>query len=245
MPTQIDHAVVLRLSDYSESSQIVTLFTHEAGLIRLIAKGVRRTTKSRPAVGLDLLELGEAEFAAARGEAGLGILAEWRQTDSFLPLRSDLPRLLSGLYAVELSAATTQEHDPHPELFDALVAHLRELSDGVADPIAAVVRFQAALLKSIGYAPQLRECVGCGKKRSPGSPAWFSSHAGGLLCRNCQSSHVEKHAIDPRLLDSPRGTTPPVGWFALLDYHLRHVAGRAFESSTALRRALAIGESHL
>src|SRR5262245_53546498 len=115
MPTQIDNAVVLRLSDYSESSQIVSLFARDAGLVRLIAKGMRRSTRSRPAVGLDLLELGEVEFAPAHGEAGLGTLAEWQQVDSFLRLRADLPRLLSGLYAAELTAATTQEHDPHRE----------------------------------------------------------------------------------------------------------------------------------
>lgn len=249
MPTQTDEAIVLRLSDYSETSQIVTLFSRHTGLVRLIAKGVRRSTRSRAAVGLDLLELGEVEFAPARADAGLGTLAEWRQSDSFLPLRADLPRLLSGLYAAELTAATTQEHDPHPELFEALLTHLFTLSSAAADqppdPVAAAVRFQAALLKSIGYAPQLRECVGCGKKRSRGTPAWFSSEAGGLLCGGCESRHAEKHPIDPQLLDSPRGTTPPLQWFALLDYHLRHIAGRAFESAAALRRALANRESVL
>lgn len=250
MPTQTDDAVVLRLSDYSETSQIVTLFTHRAGLVRLIAKGVRRATKSKPAVGLDLLELGEAEFVPARGDAGLGTLAEWRQVDSFLAMRADLPRLLSGLYAAEITAATMQEHDPHSELFEALAAHLRELTTPAtvapeSAPIASTVRFQAALLKSIGYAPVLRECVSCGKKRTPGDPAWFSSHAGGLLCRNCESRHAEKYPIDPVLLDGPRGTTPPRQWFALLDYHLSHVAGRAFVSATALRQALAIADSHL
>ncbi len=54
-----DRAIVLRRLDYSETSQILALFTREYGQVRVIAKGIKRSTRSRFAVGIDLLEVGQ------------------------------------------------------------------------------------------------------------------------------------------------------------------------------------------
>ncbi|MBI5864987.1 MAG: DNA repair protein RecO [Planctomycetes bacterium] len=250
MPPLIDQAVVLRLSDYSETSQIATLFSRGNGLVRLIAKGARRPTRSRPSIGLDLLESGEALFVLAKGEAGLGTLTDWKQQQLFLELRTNPVRLYGGLYSAELLLATMQENDPHPDAFDAVFSLLIELSDPASPPpnnaaIAKVVRFQADLLRSIGYLPNLRQCVGCGRTRSRGQPAWFSSRAGGLLCAKCQDRYPDKHELRAALLDGPRGTTPPEEWFALLDYHLTEVSARPFLAAKCLREALATGGGHL
>ena len=51
-----DHAIVLRLTDFSETSQIATVFSAEHGSLRLIAKGARRSTKTKFAAGLGAIE---------------------------------------------------------------------------------------------------------------------------------------------------------------------------------------------
>lgn len=240
MSARSDQAVVIRLSDYSETSQIASLFTAGDGLVRLIAKGVKRTTKTRVAVGLDLLEFGNVEFVAARGDAGLGTLTGWVQRDAFAAIRAEMPRLYGGLYAAELLHALTQEHDPHPELFDATLALLRRLA-GTSDepdpmpPAAAIVRFQADLLTSIGFAPNLRQCVSCGRARVRASPAFFSSSAGGLVCKDCAPRQREKHEIAATLVDGPKGSTTAGQWFGLLDYHLTCIAGRPMQTGATLR----------
>ena len=53
-----DNAVCLRKLDYSETSQVLTLFTAGHGLVRVIAKGQKRSTKTKVGVGVDLLEWG-------------------------------------------------------------------------------------------------------------------------------------------------------------------------------------------
>jgi len=249
MPVRTDHAIVLRLTDYSETSQIVTLFTAQAGLVRLIAKGSRRGTRTRFAAGLDLLEYGEVSYAPARGEAGLGTLTEWVQRDAFSGLRAELVRQYGGLYAVELVSKLTEEYDPHRELFDALLELLRRLgagprdsssdSDVPADPATLIVRFQGALLKAIGYTPILGHCMGCGQPRVRGTRAYFSSSAGGLICRDCEMNHVEKRRISPAMLDGGPTAHSAVDWFLLLDYHLTNVAGRTFKTADRLRELLA------
>jgi DNA repair protein RecO (recombination protein O) len=248
VPVRTDYAIVLRLTDYSETSQIVTLFTAKDGLVRLIAKGSRRGTRTRFAAGLDLLEHGEVSYAPARGEAGLGTLTEWVQRDAFTGLRAELVRQYGGLYAVELVSKLTEEYDPHPELFEALLELLRRLAGspsgspqvpGVAtDPTAVIVHFQGALLKAIGYAPILGHCVGCGRPRVRGTRAYFSSTAGGLICRDCEMHHVEKRRISPAMLDGGPAGQPAIDWLVLLDYHLTNVAGRSFKTGERLRELL-------
>jgi DNA repair protein RecO (recombination protein O) len=249
MPVCTDEAVVLRLSDYSETSQIVTLFAARAGLVRLIAKGSRRGTRRRFAPGLDLLEYGEVSYAPAHGDAGLGTLTEWVQRDAFTGLRVELVRQYGGLYAAELVSSLTEEYDPHSELFDALLELLRGLADRQGgsrqasqrplEPVGVIVRFQRALLKAIGYAPVLASCVACGKPRVRGTRAYFSSSAGGLICRDCEMHHVEKRRISPAMLNGGSAGRWALDWFLLLDYHLTNVAGRTFRTADRLRELLA------
>ena len=242
MAVRRDQAIVLRLAEYSEASQVCTLLTRDTGQVRLIAKGVQRGTKTRFAVGLDLLERGDAGFSLPRGDTQLGILTEWVQTDTFRELRGDWRRLNAGLYALETAAALTQEHDPHVQLFDAIIELLESLADRKEPPAAAeglpalraVVRYQAELLRSIGFAPNLRQCTACGRPHKRGQPAWFSSRTGGLLCRDCCGTHPDRVVLHDRLLDPQQSRGAVREWFALLDGYLRDLAGREFRTAAVL-----------
>lgn len=238
MSAQSDLAVVLRLTEYSETSQIATLFGARHGLLRLIAKGARRSTRTRFAAGLDLLEVGEVTFLPPRGAAGLGTLTEWVQRDATSGVRRDPLRLYGALYVAELVAGLTEEGDPHPGLFEALRGALRALA-GTAPPGPTLTGFQAALLRAIGYGPQLAACIDCGRALAPRQPAYYSATAGGLLCRDCEGHHVEKRRVPDGLAGTQPGPGGPAAWFDLLDYHLTHLAGRRFQ--TAARVAALLG----
>lgn len=242
MPAIPDRAIVLRLSDYSETSQIASLFTRDHGLVRLIAKGMRRGTRTRVNVGLDLLECGELSFLPSKSAATLAILTEWRQTALFPGLRTDLARLYAALYAAELTLKLNEEYDPHPDLFDALGEHLIALEHG-KDVEPAVVRFQFSLLTATGYAPTLGHCVTCGGDIR-GNSAYFSSRAGGVICRDCEVHQIEKRRIDPaRIVASAQPSDPPssqqaASLRALLDYHITQIAGARPAMSESLEFAL-------
>ncbi len=247
-----DQAIVLRLADYSETSQIATFFTAAHGLVRVIAKGAKRSTKSRISPGLDLLERIEATWIPQRGDAQLGTLTEWRQLDAWSALRHDALRLYSGLYAIELVAAVNVESDPHPGLFQALVELLASLAAGEL-PAQRIVWFQGELLSAIGLSPNLDVCVECGRPPQPDAAAWFSARAGGLLCRDCEMHHAQKRPL-PALAALPRaaaGVEPLrspaqataarvalLAWFDLFDEHLSHIAGRAMHTAVILRGEL-------
>src|SRR3712207_7995583 len=46
MPLVRDRCICLRRTEYSETSQILTLFAREHGIVRAIAKGAHRRTKA-------------------------------------------------------------------------------------------------------------------------------------------------------------------------------------------------------
>lgn len=226
MPLLRDDAVTLRRLDFSETSQILALMTRGHGQVRAIAKGVRRNTKTRFNPGIDLLEVGSVVLSV-RGEhpTGLVTMTEWKQSRAMSGLRAALEPLHAGQYVAEVASALTQEWDPHPQLFDAIVETLRRLADGES-ALLALAEFQWRMLISIGSAPRMDACVACGRSASL---THFSAFEGGMVCRSCQPRLTEKRAVTERTWLSLRDHRfdPPLGPFNLLNYHISHLMGRA------------------
>lgn len=124
-------ALVLRTTDWSESSRIATLWTREFGKVRALAKGGRRL-KSNFENALDLLTLCGIVFLR-KSSGGLDLLTEAQVIRRFPRLRTDLNALYAAYYVAELLADWTQDNDPHPLLFDEALDVLQTL--GGTDPL--------------------------------------------------------------------------------------------------------------
>ncbi len=224
-----DRAVVLRRLDYSETSQILALFTRAHGLVRAIAKGIKRGTKTRFAAAIDLLEVGEVVWSARTDrQQNLAILTEWKQIKAFVGLREKLERLYAAQYAAEVTAELTVDHDPHTRLFDALADFLEAVS-GSDQALVHLCKYQRDLLMEIGLMPRCDICVGCRRELrvSRHERAYFSSHQGGLLCRDCELSQVEKRLVNAGTVRAARGgeitEAMAIEVFDLLNYHISHL----------------------
>src|SRR5262245_2257996 len=191
-------ALVVRGTDWSETSRITTLFTREFGKVRALAKGGRRL-KSNFDVAFDLLTVCQIMYIR-KAHSGLDLLTEARLEEQFPALRQNLPALYAGYYVAELLADGTQDYDPHPPLFDAAVEMLRGLGAG-ATP-AAVSAFELVWLQELGYSPRLDACAGCGVERlNPTAAALYSPSAGGLLCPQCGPTIADRRvASGPALV---------------------------------------------
>lgn len=230
MPAIKDDALVLRRLDYSESSQVLVVLTRTHGLRRLIAKGAKRSTKTRFVPGIDLLERGWVVFLpGSRGDSHLGTLTEWLQTEAYLGLRTALPQWYAAQYAADVTVAAMEEAEPHVDLFDALAELLGALSAG-RPPLPEVVGYQCALLRSLGLWPDLTRCVLCDRVAPPGRAAYYGFHQGGLVCSQCVPAAGQVRKVGAAVLTSLResdwlpDTVGPA--LALLDETLRHLIGR-------------------
>jgi DNA repair protein RecO (recombination protein O) len=175
--------VVVRLGDYSETSQIVTFLTDTAGLVAAIAKGAKRP--SGPTGGpLDMLTVNEIVFSTPR-RGGLATLREARIVEQFPHLRDCVARYYAGLYFAELSNLFGAGSEGAPSLFNLLVESLRGLGQVTEDRLLNVVLFfEAHLLSLCGLRPNLGACARCGRApRAKG--VRLSLEDGGLLCVDC------------------------------------------------------------
>ena len=186
MPPEKALALVVRGTDWSETSRIATLFTREHGKVRALAKGGRRLNGPFE-VAFDLLNLCRVVYLRKAG-GGLDLLTEAQVVERFPHLRTDLYALNVGYYLAELLADGTQDYDPHPDLFDAAIHTLRGLANPSqeSDPVSA---FELVWLKELGYSPRLDACAVCAGELPvpPPTPARvvFSPEAGGVVCPNC------------------------------------------------------------
>jgi DNA repair protein RecO (recombination protein O) len=209
MSTKKAAALVVRTSDWSESSRIATIWTREFGRVRVLAKGARRL-KSSFDVALDLLTVCSVVFIH-KATSGLDLLTEARVEERFPKLLTDLPALYGGYYVAELLSELTQDMDPHPMLYDAALVTLREL--GGLGPLTGqrVMAFELTLLAELGYSPALRHCAGCGTPTLP--PLAFSAIAGGLVCDNCRVRQSDARPMKLELRDALDALRlDPTGW---------------------------------
>jgi DNA repair protein RecO (recombination protein O) len=234
MPLIRDQAVVLARLDYSETSQVIVLFTREHGKVRAIAKGIKRGTKQRFAAGIDLLDIGSVNLSARQErQASLATVTEWRQTRSLSGLREKLHRIQAGQYLAEITAALTEDWDPHERLFDSLLSALSVLADA-PEPLEQTTGYQRVLLTEIGSWPRFDACVLCGRTEQL---THFSSFEGGAVCRHCEPVQVEKREVGLKTLAWLANGRPCPSWappFELLDYHIAHLMGREPKVSASL-----------
>ena len=230
MSTIKDEAVILKRLDYSETSQVMAIFTHNHGKVRALAKGVKKSTRTRFAPALDLLDIGHVVLSVktTRQEA-LANVTEWTQTFACGGLRESLGRLYAGQYAAALTAELTEDWDPHPELFTGLQSLLRELAEN-PDVLPPVIDFQRTLLTEIGSFPILNRCIGCDQPTPFTGNVHFSSLEGGLVCRDCEPAWTEKVYVQPEAYrwiigqsGEEKGLKPA---FSVFDYHISHLMGR-------------------
>jgi DNA repair protein RecO (recombination protein O) len=193
MAAEKAQALVLRSTDWSESSRIATLWTREFGKVRALAKGGRRL-RSNFESALDLLTLCSIVFLR-KSSGSLDLLTEAQVVERFPQLRTHLPALYAAYYVAELLEGWTEDNDPHPVLFDEACAALRDLGTVAAATGPRLLRFELVLLRELGYSPVLHHCVVCGTALT-GRLA-FSAALGGVLCPACQPTQRDRRPLSP------------------------------------------------
>jgi len=238
MPAEKTDAIVLRTTEFSETSLVVSLFTRDFGKVGALAKGGRRP-KSPFESALDLLSVCRIVFLRKSSEA-LDLLTEAKLLWRFRPAGRDLAGLYAGYYVAELLGELTHDDDPHPDVFDLASQTLKGLAQG--DRVGRrVVRFELALLRCLGLVPSLEACPGCGRAVPPGRHVAFGHLDGGVLCAACRVGRRTVASVDSGLLHAMRRLADPdeqawqrLDWDpktagrlrGLMNHYVAHLIGR-------------------
>jgi DNA repair protein RecO (recombination protein O) len=144
-------AVCVRHWDFSETSQTVSLFSRENGLLRGLAKGAKRAG-GRFSGGIDLLTRGQVVAIVKPGRE-LATLTDWTLLRSWRAIRHDLAANQAAYYLADLVQRMVGQADPHPRLYDALLAALDALETRGA-AAAATLSFQWTIVSELGHRPR-------------------------------------------------------------------------------------------
>ena len=176
---QGQEAYVLHHYDWSESSQILDLFTREQGRVPVVAKGSKRPYSQLRAVLLPFQRISVSLSKPGKGAEGEGVLtlrgAEWQGGATLPPGAA----LFSAYYLNELLMKLLARQDPHPQLFDAYAETLAQLHGAEdAETQAALRAFELRLLYALGLLPDLSLATLTQEPVSPGRRYAISPEAG-------------------------------------------------------------------
>src|SRR3984957_13810377 len=191
-----DRAVVVRQHKLGEADRIVTLLTRDHGLVRAVAKGVRRT---RSKFGARLEPFAHIDVQLPPGR-NLDIVTQVVSLDAFATdIVSDYGRYTSACAMLETAERLAgEERAPAPELHRLTVGALRAVADDSRPRELVLDAYLLRAMSIAGWAPALTDCARCG---TPGPHRAFHVAAGGSVCTYCR----------------PAGsTTPPPGVLELM-----------------------------
>jgi DNA repair protein RecO (recombination protein O) len=194
-------AVVLRRLSFGETDRVVTLFTRDLGKLSVVAKGARGP-RSRLAGTTEPFTYFNGLLAVGQN---LDVLTQSEVVNAFSGLRKDLVRIGYASFFVELVDTGVEERQPHPELWDLLVAALSTL-EAATTPDVLSRAFELHALSQLGYEPRLHECVlDEASVDEPG--AAFHPLRGGMLCARCARSTAGTVPTSPETLATLRELT--------------------------------------
>lgn len=211
MPPLNDDAIVLRTTDFSETSMIVTFYTREGGKIPCLAKGARRL-KNPFDTALDTMNTCRILYYPKNGDV-LQLVTEAKLIDRFR-VDSDVA-VYAGFHVVQLLNHFTENFNPQSELFDLTKINLKDIvsldsvcrTATLANPPEILSRclfhFELRLMKLVGLLPALHECVECSRKievRRGAPRIAFGLSDGGVLCSRCRPGRKNVVSISPEAL---------------------------------------------
>jgi DNA repair protein RecO (recombination protein O) len=182
VPLYSDEAVVLRTHKLAEADRIITLLTREHGIVRAVAKGVRRTTSKfgsrlEPFTHVDLQlahgrNLDTITQAVTRAPFGEAISADYDRYTAASVMLETAERLVA------------EEREPSVQQYSLLVGGLRAMASGEYRASDVMDSFVLRSLAVAGYAPSFEGCARCGLE---GPHRDFHAPSGGMLCSGCRA----------------------------------------------------------
>lgn len=192
-PNFRDDAFVLRTHKLGEADLILVLLTQKHGIVRGVARGIRKT-KSRFGARLDLFTRANIQFYPS---SSLGNVTDAATVASYAaPIVRDPDAFFAASAALEIAGIIGAETVTAEGVFDFLDQVLARLAgDSSLPPKAWADWFVLHALAIAGWPPQLVDCAQCGR---PGPHRAFHPLVGGAVCVNCRPPGAS--TPDPQVL---------------------------------------------
>jgi DNA repair protein RecO (recombination protein O) len=190
-------AIILGKYDIGEVDRIYTLYTKEAGKIRIRAMGVK---KPNAKLAGNLETLTQAEIFLARGR-GRGNITGAIATNNFLGIKSEIAALQKVFYVFRIFNRLITEEEKDESIFLLLQNYLEALdilttAEKKINMDIVTLGFLVKLLEETGYKIEADRCVKC-RDMLNNQKIFFSPERGGIVCEQCGIHIIKKIKITP------------------------------------------------
>lgn len=199
MNNVIVDAINLKSYNLSESDKIVVMYSKEHGLIRGVAKGVK---KPKSSLGARMDSLMANKIMLYKGK-NMDTICQAETLNSFNKTRRDLDKLVYSSYISEIISIFGVEDDPSSkEVYELFYKALDRIAEAKSkkDVLIAVIKFQLKMMLISGFGLEFDSCLCC-REEILNDDMYFSVQMGGVVCKECNEALGVKLKLQHKLRD--------------------------------------------
>lgn len=199
MDSFVTDAINLKSYNLSEADKIMVMYSRDKGLIRGVAKGVKKP-KSKLGARMDLLVANKLMLHKGRN---LDTISQAEALNTFIKTRQNMDKIFYSLYVTEVVSNFGVEDDPcSAVIFDLLYEALDMVSkaEDKVKILNAVLKFQLKMMRVSGFSLELDKCLCCGKPIE-NENMFFSGRMGGVICNECNGHYGLSDIMHYKLRD--------------------------------------------
>ena len=202
MNTITTDAINIKTYPLSENDNIVVMFSRDKGLIKGVAKGVK---KPKSKLGARMQMLVANKLMLNEGKS-LDVIKEAQAINPFNKLRYNLDKLNYSIYLSEIIGNFCRENTEEIpevnkniyELFYKTLENISNANDSV-QIVLSVIKFQLKFMREVGLGLELSHCLKCSSKIK--DDAYFSIENGGVTCKDCLDDYSRKIKINIKIIE--------------------------------------------
>lgn len=199
MDNFVTDAINLKSYNLSEADKIIVMYSKDKGLIRGVAKGVKKT-KSKLGARMDLLVANKLMLHKGRN---LDTICQAEALNTFRKTRQNMDKIFYSIYVSEVVNNFGVEDDPcSSEIYDLLYKVLDKISEAEIkeEILTSVIKFQLKMMQISGLGLEFDSCLICGCSLE-NENMYFSRKHGGVICSKCNDEHYVNSMMHYKLRD--------------------------------------------
>lgn len=198
MNNYVTDAINLKSYNLSEADKIIVMYSKDKGLIRGVAKGVKKP-KSKLGARMDLLVANRLMLYEGKN---LAKICQADVLNTFNKTRKDMDKIFYSMYVSEVVSNFGVVEDPCSNVvYDLLYKALSNISESTTKEqvLLNVIKFQLKIMQISGFGIEFDTCLCCGE--SVGDKIFFSSKMGGVICPKCNKTLGIKTIMPQKIRD--------------------------------------------
>ncbi len=199
MNNVITDAINLKSYNLSEADKIIVMYSKEHGLIKGVAKGVKKP-KSKLGARMDSLVANKVMLYKGKN---LDTICQAEALNTFKETRQDLDKLVYSSYISEIISIFGFEDDPSSkEVYELFYKALDRISNANSkkDVVIAAIKFQLKFMLIIGFGLEFDSCLCC-REQILDEDMYFSIQMGGVVCEECNETLGVKLKLHHKMRD--------------------------------------------